>query len=302
MKHQQSSEYLEAKGYSLHLRKLTPHQGQQGVVLLLHGAIENGRIFYSASGKGLASFLADHGMLVYCADFAGRGASKPHVRDGFDQSQHQLICHDIPLLIETLAARHGCTIHLMAHSWGGVVAVASLVRFAHLRSLVASQVYFGSKRHISVNSVRRRITIDLIWNRVAPWLARRYGYLPAKRFKLGADDEPKRYLADTIAWITAANFVDVDDGFDYGAAAASVRWMPSLFYAAIADTVLGHPHDVQAFMREANIAPTNYRLLARQSGDAVDFDHVSMLTHPNAVTGHFLQLLDWLEQVQAGPQ
>lgn len=297
MKHQQSSEYLEVDGYSLHLRRLTPHQAHQGVALLLHGAIENGRIFYSNSGKGLASFLADQGLLVYCADFAGRGRSKPHVRDGFDQSQHQLICQDIPVLIRTLSQRHGCQIHLMAHSWGGVVAVASLIRFDDVRALVASQCYFGTKRRISVNSLQRRFKIDLMWNTVGPWLAKRYGYLPAKKYKIGADDEPHGYLLDTIAWINSATFCDPTDQFDYADAAKTVCWMPSLFYAAVRDTVLGHPHDVQAFMHESNLADASYRLLGKQSGDSLDFDHISMLTHPNAVQGHFSQLRAWLQQV-----
>lgn len=301
MKHQQSSEYLEVDGYSLHLRRLMPHQAHRGVALLLHGAIENGRIFYSTSGKGLGSFLADQGYLVYCADFAGRGASKPHVRDGFNQSQQQLICQDIPMLIRTLSQRHGCQIHLMAHSWGGVVAVASLIRFDDVRALVASQCYFGTKRRISVRSPQRRFKIDLMWNRVGPWLAKRYGYLPAKQFKFGADDEPHRYLMDTIAWIRAAEFCDLTDQFDYAKAAKSVSWMPSLFYAAVRDKVLGHPNDVQAFMQESNLAHATYRLLGKQSGDSEDFDHISMLTHPKAVQGHFRQLLSWLEQVPVRP-
>lgn len=298
MKHQQSSEYLEAGHYSLHLRRLQPHEPHRAVVLMLHGAIENGRIFYSHSGKGLAGYLADQGCLVYSVDFAGRGMSKPHVREGLEHSQHQLICHDIPLLIETLATRHGCKIHLVAHSWGGVVAVASLIRFAAVRSLVASQCYFGSKRRISVQGFHRWLKIDLVWNRLGPWLGRRYGYLPAKSLRLGADDEPIAYLLETIQWINSTQFIDPSDGFDYAAAAQSVQWMPSLFYAAVNDTVLGHPTDVQLFMQEANLANASYHLLGKARGDKVDFDHINMLTHPAALHGHFAELKQFIDQAQ----
>lgn len=298
MNHQQSSEYLEAGHYSLHLRRLQPHDPHRAVVLMLHGAIENGRIFYSHNGKGLAGFLADRGCLVYSVDFAGRGLSKPHAREGLEHSQHQLICHDIPLLIDTLAKRHGCKVHLVAHSWGGVVAVASLIRFAEVRALVASQSYFGSKRRISVQGFHRWLKIDLVWNRLGPWLGRRYGFLPAKALRLGADDEPLAYLLETIAWIKSPSFVDPTDGFDYASAATSITWMPSLFYAAVKDTVLGHPTDVQLFMREANLASASYQLLGRKRGDKVDFDHITMLTHPAAKTGHFLELLQFIEQAR----
>ncbi|HEY9044239.1 MAG TPA: alpha/beta hydrolase, partial [Rheinheimera sp.] len=77
MKHQQSSLYLDLQQYQLHLRRLMPMQQGIAPVLMLHGAIENGRIFYSHSGKGLGCYLADNGFMVYCADFAGRGLSKP---------------------------------------------------------------------------------------------------------------------------------------------------------------------------------------------------------------------------------
>ncbi|MDP5192053.1 alpha/beta hydrolase, partial [Rheinheimera baltica] len=85
MKHQQSSHYLDLGSYQLHVRRLLPFQPANAPALMLHGAIENGRIFYSASGKGLGSYLADNGFMVYCPDFAGRGLSKPHVSEGFTQ-------------------------------------------------------------------------------------------------------------------------------------------------------------------------------------------------------------------------
>ena len=48
-----------------------------GNVFLLHGSIENGRIFYSENNKGLAPFLARNGYDVYVGDLRGRGKSKP---------------------------------------------------------------------------------------------------------------------------------------------------------------------------------------------------------------------------------
>ena len=78
MNHQQRSSYLPVADYQLHLRELVPLKPSAGPVLCLHGAIGNSRIFYTEHGKGLACFLADQGFLVYCADFAGRGLSRPH--------------------------------------------------------------------------------------------------------------------------------------------------------------------------------------------------------------------------------
>ena len=299
MKHQQLSSYLDFGAYQLHLRELVPHQPSAGPVLMLHGAIENGRIFYSQSGKGLGCFLADQGFSVYCADFAGRGLSKPHVSSGFNQSQQQMICIDIPGLIAQLYQRHQQKISIVAHSWGGVVLLAALARTPALLDKVAAIVTFGSKRRITVQSLVKTLQIDWVWNRLAPKLARHYGYLPARQWRLGADDEPVQYLLDTVQWINNPAFVDCTDGFDYAAAAAQLRWPPSWFFAAVQDQVLGHPQDVRLLMQETAQAGARYTLLGKSSGAPLDYDHISMLTHPTAREGHFSMLAAWLRQPTA---
>jgi predicted alpha/beta hydrolase len=295
MKHQQSSVYLDLAQYQLHMRRLLPLQHGRATVLMLHGAIENGRIFYSQSGKGLGCYLADQGFMVYCADFAGRGLSRPHVSEGFAQSQQQMITSDIPALIEHIYQLHQQKVIIIAHSWGGVVAAASLARFPDLASKVAAKVCFGSKRVISVQSLERKLKINLVWNTLAPWLSQKYGYFPARKWRMGADDEPGQFLQDTVQWIAGAPFVDVSDQFDYAQSCRQLDWPPVWHFAAQNDRLLGHPQDVQAFIAETE-PQARFTLLARANGYRQDYDHISMLTHPAAVQDHFVELRDWLLQ------
>lgn len=294
MKHQQSSTYLDLNQYQLHLRRLTPLHIQHAPVLMLHGAIENGRIFYSHQGKGLGCFLADQGFSVYCADFAGRGKSQPSASKAFDHSQHQLICHDIPALIGHLFQQYQQKIHVVCHSWGGVVLAASLARFPELCSKVASVSYFGTKRRISIQSIAKTVQVDWFWNRLGPWLCQRYGYLPAKKLQFGADNEPSQFLNDTVHWIKSEQFVDPTDQFDYAMAAGQCPWPASWFFAAIRDRVLGHPTDVQLFMAETQLQHARFTLLGAEDQDKFAYDHISMLTHPKARDGHFRDLASWL--------
>lgn len=295
MKHQQSSIYLDLAQYQLHLRRLLPLGQGKAPVLMLHGAIENGRIFYSHSGKGLGCYLADQGFMVYCADFAGRGLSKPHVSQGFAQSQQQMITRDIPALIEHIYQLHQQKVILIAHSWGGVVTAASLARFPQLAAKVAAKVCFGSKRVISVQNMQRRLKIDLVWNTLAPWLSKKYGYFPARKWRIGADDEPEQFLQDTVQWISGAPFCDLTDAFDYARSSQQLNWPPVWHFAAENDRLLGHPHDVKAFIAET-VPQARYTLLGKAQGYQQDYDHISMLTHPAAVQDHFAELRDWLLQ------
>ena len=297
MKHQQSSLYLDLEHYQLHLRRLLPLNSSVRPVLMLHGAIENGRIFYSHSGKGLGCFLADQGFSVYCADFAGRGQSKPSLAQGLQQNQQQMITRDIPALIKHVYQLHQQPIVLIAHSWGGVVAAAAMARFPELGAMVAAKVWFGSKRGISVNSLERKLKIDWVWNRLAPWLSQKAGYFPARKWKLGADDEPAAFLKDTVSWIKGAPFTDLTDNFDYARASAQMNWPPVWHFAAKNDRLLGHPDDVRAFVNET--APhARFSLLSKANGNRQDYDHISMLTHPDATRDHFCQLRDWLLQLR----
>jgi len=292
MQHQQRSEFLHVANYQLHLRRLTPAMPNGEVVLMLHGAIENGRIFYSEKGRGLGCYLADQGFEVWCADFAGRGLSRPKVSRQFDHSQWQIITQDIPALIRHCAVDK--PVHLVAHSWSGVMLAASLARQPQLLAQVRSIVTFGTKRVITVRSWQRLVHIDLVWNRLSPLLCRLYGYLPAKSWRFGADNEPAQYLRDTIGWIRGEPFTDPHDGFNYAEACQHVQWPDSWHFAAVNDHLLGHPHDVQAFLAETGLAAGQYSLLGNAQGNQQDYDHISMLTAASARHDHFPRLAAWL--------
>jgi pimeloyl-ACP methyl ester carboxylesterase len=65
-----------ADGSCLHIAHWSGHGPG---VLLLHGAVSNGRIFASHSGHGLALFLAGHGYDIHVLDLRGRGRSTPPI-------------------------------------------------------------------------------------------------------------------------------------------------------------------------------------------------------------------------------
>jgi alpha-beta hydrolase superfamily lysophospholipase len=79
--------------------------------LLVHGAIENGSIFYSKNGKGLGPYLAESGFDVFVADLRGHGLSTPTIAEEghkADYGQWETINVSIPSFAMAVAALSKC--------------------------------------------------------------------------------------------------------------------------------------------------------------------------------------------------
>lgn len=295
MEVKQDSLYLPDGDHQLHIRHIRREGKRVGEpVLMIHGAIENGKIFYSHKGKGLACFLAAQGFDVYVMDLRGRGDCKPRIQPNDQYGQTDTICHDIPLVLDFVHQRNTQPIHLIAHSWGGVLASAMLIRFPHLVDKIKTQVYFGTKRRVSAFNLEVIVKIKFMWHFLAPKITKRLGLLPAKKMGFGSDDETIKSHGQGMKWTKTRHWIDEEDGFDYQQHSAKVNWPPTWFVAAIKDKALGHPNDVKRFMNEANYDQANYVLLAEQNGNKLDYDHINMLTHGECIDDHFTQLLTWL--------
>ncbi len=291
----QQSHFLPYRDGQLHLRQVSPSEANHDLppVFMLHGAMSNGKVFYSKSGKGLAGFLAKAGFNVYVLDTAGRGLSTPRLSRGFELGQGEVIREQLPLVQSFILAKHpGKQVHWCAHSWGGVLMTSCLIRFADVRDSVASLLTFGTKRAIKSRSLKKWLMVDLVWNRVAPALARREGYLAADKWRMGMDNESRASLQQSIHWVSG-EWLDADDNFDYGAAAKEIHWPQSWFIAGKNDTVLGNPADIQRTIAECGISEAKYTLLSRANGYRHDYDHAGMLTHMDAESDHFPEVLDW---------
>jgi pimeloyl-ACP methyl ester carboxylesterase len=95
-----SSQFLKTKAQSIHIRSFETQESTTNA-LLIHGSLEDGRIFYSKSGKGLAPYFQNHGHNVYVPDFQGRGESSPHPKE-LDKGHDEILLEDIPHLIDLI--------------------------------------------------------------------------------------------------------------------------------------------------------------------------------------------------------
>ena len=289
--------FLKEETHNLHLMHIS-QPGQQGIpILMIHGMVEDGRIFYHKSGKGLGSYMAQQGYDVYVADLRGMGLSTPKVSASSKHGQTETIQQDIPALIRFVLEHSGHQLlHLMAHSWGGVYINSSLLHQPELIPSILSSTFLGSKRTVRARTFERYFKIDLIWNRLSLAASKRKGYLPAINYKLGSENESHKTHRQCVEWVRNDAWVDSDDGFDYGATAKNTVLPATLHIAAMRDISMGHRFDVKAFMKESGPHKAEYQLLAKKHGNSLDYDHINMLTASECIDDHFPSILNWIKK------
>lgn len=266
-------------------------------VLLIHGSIENGRIFYSEKGKGLAPYLAAKGYDVYVPDLRGRGMSTPAIGRHSDFGQMDMVVTDIPFLIEHIKEQKGNDrLWIGAHSWGGNLALASYARFPKMAD-VQGFILFGVKRRVTVWNTERLLKLSFGWRVVAPIAMAYYGYLPAVKLKMGADNESRRIFKETNFWLDNSTWKDPRDGFDYGAALATIDVPPVLSLTGSADHVLGHPRDCRNLLNELNTASPTFKVIGKATGHLHDYDHIDVVTHADAPKDQFRLVTDWMNDL-----
>lgn len=281
---------------TLHLRRIADDKARGPVVLFLHGAVENGKIFYTESNKGLAPFLAEHGYICYVADLRGRGQSKPAISKHAKYGQTEAIIEDIPAYIKKITALEGKPAqYWVAHSWGGVLMNSVFARFPDYIDDVKACVYFGSKRSLYNHHPKKYLQGNLIWYGLAPILAKKHGFLPAKKLKWGSDDETKKSHYQSMQWAKRNPWIDSDDGFDYAKALTQLTLPPTLHIAGVRDKALAQPIDIKKFMDESGEGIQTMTIYGRKQGHQFDYDHINMLTHPKARDDQFTDLLAWFE-------
>lgn len=269
-------------------------------LFMLHGSMESGRIFYSKNGKGLGPFLANKEYDVFIADLPGRGESRPETNKNFDYTQSELIKTGIDCYLDFIALYYPeQAVYTIAHSWGGVIILAWYARYGNLNK-IKSMVFFGTKRRLAVISLRRIFAVDLMWNLLGSAATAILGYLPAKKLKMGSDNEPGGLYRQTNYWVNSKNWLDPEDQFDYKAAIRNKEVPPVLYVAAINDKILGNPSDVERLMGEVNSDNSDFLLLGKHYGNLKDYDHINMLTDRKAVDDHFLKIENWLKNGSPG--
>ncbi|WP_291723304.1 alpha/beta fold hydrolase [Bernardetia sp.] len=269
-------------------------------ILLIHGSVENGRIFYSENEKGLGSYLAQNGFDVFVADLRGKGKSTPNISKYSTFGQTEYILEDLPAFANKVREIKGSfPMYWGAHSWGGVMIPPFMIRFPQVAEAAKKMVFFGSKRRIRTKGREKIVKIDLVWNVTGKILSKTMGYFPNTKFKFGTDNESREFIRESNRWIYEDKWL-CRDSFDYQKAFQQLKnekkYFPkTLHIAAINDTILGNPNDVKLLKEEMDNEKDEFWLLSKENQNLHDYDHNNMLTHKDAANDHFPKIVEWLK-------
>ena len=295
------------QGQQLHVRRLYAEKNVEKLdgespgipVLMIHGLLEDGTIFYSRAKRGLAYCVAAAGFDVYIPDLRGKGRSWPHINEILNYRIIDAVTEDIPLILKAISQCCGRAPKFwMGHGWGGVLISSFLARFPRYRPETLGLVYFGTRRVVSNQNLTRRVLVDGLWGWLAGAVSRVKGVVPGVMLRIGTADEFRAMRSVNLSWMQGSPWIDPSDQFDYGTALSQgLEYPPALYLASKKDLGYGDPSDVSAFMKEVGRHNGRLIVLDEKGSSLHDYTHTSMLTHPDAVKDHFPHVLSWMNEM-----
>ena len=201
-------------GWSLRADVHDPAGAPVGVAVLAHAMMARRTEFERPRGAGTAAMLVARGWRVVAFDFRGHGDSGPRAGEGARYGYDDLVARDLPAVCEFARSRARRTaVVLVGHSLGGHAALAAqgagLVSFDGIVG-VGANVWLRELDPSRARWMLKRATLAAI---VA--LCRPLGRFPARRFRLGSDDESRAACEDIERFARTGRWTSEDQRVDY---------------------------------------------------------------------------------------
>ncbi|MCC6333809.1 MAG: alpha/beta fold hydrolase [Myxococcales bacterium] len=282
---------VASDGASLALyRYLPPGKGEGRSPVLLVGEIGFGRPLFDLHREGLARWLAARGYAVYVAELRGQGKANAGA------SLRAWIHLDLPAIARVIAAEQSEPIDLVAHGWGGTLALAAAGRELPVRRVVAlstpveaevpsalAGAFLAEGGHFSdfAASPGGAWDFELLFAMETKFPPQTLEALRA----LGTRDLSSGQAAEWLAWMRLGD-LPLDDGTTVRSRLLDFD-RPTLLFLALGDGFAGP--ELCAPLRDTSKAAVRLRTFSRfETGD--DFSHVSLLLGAKAPSRVFPEL------------
>jgi len=247
-------------------------------VLAGHAMMVNAKSLDRPKGAGFLSYLAKQGFLVLGADLRGHGNSGTPVSQGGNWSYDDLVQKDVPAFLELarsfapdkkiIVIGHSLFAHA-ATAWLGLNPGAPIDAMV----LVSSNLWLRRDEPKFTNRIKKDFQIAAM-----SLLFHLFGCFPAKKLKMGTDDEAAGYLRQFLNVYYKSAWTSADGKIDYRAVLNNIK-TPLLVVTGKGDTLWCTPYSARNFHKNVperwiafwNVGKGNFGL---------DFDpgHMDILT------------------------
>lgn len=261
-------------GVSLSATVLEPAGEPRGSVVMAHAMFARQSAF-----KFVAPVFRDRGWRVVTFDFRGHG--KSFCEDwGYDD----FVERDLPAVVECVRARndHG-PVALVGHSLGGHVALAAqgskLVSLDALVLVAGANVWLRDfEPNAAIWAAKHAILVGFVRT------ARRFGYFPARRLRLGSDDESLAYVEDLARFGIDGRWCSRDGTRNYLSALTEVT-IPIHSIASEGDRINARPVCVERMVSRCR-GPLHVDRIERSDDGSRPPGHGALLTSTRALSAY----------------
>ncbi len=280
---------------------LRASHGPLAIVVIGHAMMVDSRTLCRPDRPTLASVLVAAGFRVLVPDLRGHGESGPLAGQGGQWSDDDIVRDVGHYVALARALEPELPVALVGHSLFGHTAMAWLGQHSgtagrEVAALVAVACDVWNRRFEPNWAIW---AIKWALHAAAVALTMLFGSMPARRLRIGTNDESLGYFRQFHAWITSNRWCDRSGEIDYHAGLATIR-CPFLHLLSEGDRLYARP--ISALRMSASISTREALVLGRDDapGELARLrpNHVQILTDPrNKLAWHWLA--GWLTRTLA---
>lgn len=282
---------VKSGGQQLNLRRC--YLRAEGTpVVLVTGVGCNSDVFWPQDQpSGLAPYLASCGFDVYIAELRGKGLSWPQVSRRSNWGIHELVTEDIPAHLAKIdKLRPSAPQFWVGHGTGSLLLTACYARSDCLAAPLLGMAHFAAARRCELSDLSK--SLGYMWWRMKLLVAS--GLFGHSSFQQATGDS-RRLIKEVSAWQHSPHWVDPVDGFDYRTALRQ-KGLPASSYFSLRESVLwGGVKDTRLWLEELGHHDAQLHCLGKRGGNTRNYNLLTLLTHADACTDHFLEFKQWLE-------
>lgn len=254
-------------------------------VLLLHGAYSNRHFWISPKGKGFATYLARNNFDVWMLETRGHGES-------IDEASYQsitadeVITYDLRQASDYIYERNDLKQLLVGHSYGGLYLSLALGKRFIPENRVAALTIIGTQ----IKDGQAYLRISPIASLVKQ-VTNLMGRFPARRLKLGGEDEAPQISNQFITWKNKQTCFSLA-GEDYIEPLMTLN--TPVFAISGANDTIDPASGCEHFWKKFGSNEKKFCLLGKSNDNLKDYGHVDMIIGKEAEQEVWPLILNWL--------